>query len=252
MKNIYPTLIVLLFIALPYLCSSQSSSANTLPYEVHAAYPYISITREKLNEARTLTELNANYKSSWVRTYVSVEILTRYQGRIKKAMSKNDVLTQEQKDIMKMADAGTDISIQVHYIPENTLKHNEVQKMDFTFTVIPESEATYPGGQRQLMQYLKEKAIDKIPEGSFKDYDLTAVKFTVNEAGAIINAHVFQSVYQAFKNEQIDQLLLDAIRNMPKWKPAAHANGTKVKQEFVLTVGNMESCVVPLLSIRRD
>ena len=38
---------------------------------------------------------------------------------------------------------------------------------------------------------------------------------------------------------------------MPSWKPAAYANGMKVKQDFVLTVGDMTSCVVNLLNIRQ-
>lgn len=46
--------------------------------------------------------------------------------------------------------------------------------------------------------------------------------------------------------------MAEAIRNMPSWKPAGYSNGISVKQDFVLTVGNMESCVVSLLNIRRD
>ncbi len=261
MKNIQNKLIVLLFIALafPHPGSSQDSLTNELSYEVNRVYPHISITKEKLNEAHTLIDLNneANdlnlyYKSSWIREYISVEILTSYKGKIRKAVSKNDTLSQEQKDIMNMADVGTDISVKVQYIPENTLTHNDIKEIDFSFTVDPESEAKYPGGQQQLKQYLKEKAIDKIPDGSFKNYDLTAIKFTINEEGKIIDAHVFESEYQTYKNEKIDKLLLETIRNMPCWKPAEYSNGIKVKQEFVLTVGNMENCVIPLLNIRRD
>ena len=99
-----------------------------------------------------LSEVYRNYP------YISVEILTSYKGGIRKAVSKNDTLRQEQKDIMNMADLGTDISVKVQYIPDNTLKHNDPKEI----------------------------------------------------------------------------------------------NGIKVKQEFVLTVGNMESCVIPLLNIRQD
>ena len=261
MKNIQNKLIVLLCIALalPYLGSSQDNLANELRYEVNRIYPFISITKEKLNEAHTLTDLhdeannlNHYYNSSWIREYISVEILTSYKGGIRKVVSKNDTLSQEQKDIMNIADVSTDISVKVQYIPENTLTHNDIKELDFTFTVLPESEAKYPGGQQQLKQYLKENAIDKIPGGSFKNYDLTSIKFTINEEGQIIDAHVFESVFQPYKDEKIDGLLLEAIRNMPCWEPAEYANGVKVKQELVLTVGNMESCVIHLLNIQRD
>jgi hypothetical protein len=32
-------------------------------------------------------------------------------------------------------------------------------------------------------------------------------------------------------------MLLDLIKNMPKWKPAINTNGVKVKQDFVFSVG---------------
>lgn len=242
----------LLFIAFafPYLGSSQEVSTDEITFKVNRIYPYISIAKEKLNEANTLRDLHPHYKSSWIREYISVEILTTHEGKISKAVGKNDILNQKQKDVMKMADLGADISIKVRYIPENTLKHNEPKEMNFSFTVDPESEATYPSGPQQLQQYLQEKAIDKIPAGSFKNYDFTAVKFTVDEDGQIIDAHIFDAVYQMSKNEKIDALLLEAIRNMPRWKPAEYANGTKVKQEFVLTVGNHENCSIHLLNIR--
>ncbi len=257
MKNIQNKLIVFLSIALafPHLGSSQDSLTNELSYEVNRIYPYISITKEKLIDANTINDfknetnnLNLDYKPSWVREYISVEILTSYKGAIRKAVSKNDTLTKEQKDIMNMADVGTDISVNIQYIPENNLTQNDPKELNFTFTVNPDSEAKYSGGQQKLKQYLEEKAIDKIADGSFKDYDLAAVKFTIGEEGEITDAHVFESS----KDEKIDKLLLDAIRNMPCWKPAEYSNGIKVKQEFVLTVGSMENCMIYLLNIPRD
>ena len=92
--------------------------------------------------------------------------------------------------------------------------------------------------------------MDKIPDGSFIGYDLAAVKFTINEEGKITDAHIFGSEYQTSKNEKIDELLLETICNMSTWKPAEYANGTKVKQEFVLTVGNLENCMINLFNIR--
>ena len=103
MKNIQNKLIVFLFIALafPYLGSSQDSLTNELKYEVNRIYPPISITKEKLKEAHSLVDLNTNYKSSWVKEYISVEILASHKGKIKKAVGKNNTLSQEQKDILK-------------------------------------------------------------------------------------------------------------------------------------------------------
>jgi hypothetical protein len=254
MINIQYILIAFLFVGLsfPYIASSQTSSIKEPGYEVYRIYAPISITKERVSEAQTLVDLDANYQSSWIKEYILVEVLTSYEGKILKAAGKNDTLTQEQKDIMNLADAGTDIRVEVQYIPENSLVQNDPKKLDFAFTVEPESEAKYAEGPQQLKQYLKDQAIDKIPKGSFKELDLAAIKFTINEYGQVSDAYVFDPVYQASGKERINELLLEAIRNMPDWKPAEYADGTRVKQEFVLTVGDMENCVVNLLNIHQD
>ena len=254
MKNSFVSLVFLLLVFLS-VGFSQDSLTYELSYEVNKIYPYISISKEKLKEANTISDfknevnnLNLEYKPSWVKEYISVEILTSHKGKIKKAISKNDILSQAQKNNMHMADVGTDISVKIQYLPENTLTHNDIKEINFTFTVNPENEAKYLGGQQQLTQYLKEKAIDKIPDDIFKGYDLAAVKFTINEVGQIVDPHVFSSS----NDEEIDKLLLETICNMPNWKPAEYTDGTKAKQEFVLTVGNMENCMIHLLNIRKD
>ncbi len=238
--------LLLFFLVLITSCNGQEDITSELNYEVNRVYPSISITKEKLTTAQTLIDLDENYKSSWIREYILVEVFTSHKGRIRKAVSKNEILSQEQKDIMNVADVGTDISVKVQYIPNNTLSHNDIKEINFTFIVNPENEAKYTGGQEQLNQYLEENAIDKIPYDSFNELDLAAVKFAINQKGQVIDAHVLETS----KNEETDELLLKVISNMSDWKPAEYSNGTRVKQEFILIVGNMESCVINLLNLR--
>ena len=247
MKNNFFTMLAFLLLGIPHSGFSQTTPAKELYFDIYRNYPPISITKEQLKEAQTLIDLDENFKSSWVREYISVEVTASYKGITKKALGKNDTLTQAQKDLMAAADLGKGISVVVLYMPENNLKHNEMKDMLFTFTVEPEKEATYPGGLQAMNAYLKKNAINKIPPGCFVNYDLSTVKFTVNEKGHVTDSHVFWPS----KDEKIDALLLEAICNMPNWKPAEYADGTNVKQEFVLTVGNMENCVVNLLNIRQ-
>lgn len=247
MKNrSIPLIIAVLFFST--LGFSQEAGSSTLSYEVNKVNPYLSVAREELRAATTLVDLNHRYKPSWVKEYVSVELSATCRGQLRKVVSKNDLLTPAQKAVLNTADAGTEISVKVLYLPQNTLAHNDVKELEFTFTVNPESDARFVGGQQQLMQYLKENAIDKIPAGSFKGYDLAAVKFTITEEGEITNAHIFESS----KHKDIDALLLAVISKMPCWEPATYVDGTKVKQEFALTVGNMENCMVNLLNIRQN
>ncbi len=246
--------LIILFLvsfAFPYFGSSQIDSTGEVNYDINRVLPYISITKEQLKDVRTLSDIDPQFKSSWVKEYVSVEILTSYQGTVKKAMSKDSILSQEQIDLMKMSKTGSDISARIQYIPDNNLKHNDVKEFHFSFTFDPENNASFTDGKEQLKQYLKEKAIDKIPADSFENYNLAAIKFTVTEEGEITNVHVFDSAYQGFKNEYINSLLIETVQNMPCWKPAEYSDGTKVKQDFILAAGDMRSCFVNLLNIRK-
>lgn len=250
MKNIQNKLIVFLFIvfALPHVGSSQDELDFELSCDVNRIYPYISITKEKLAEAKTLIDLHARYQSSWVKEYISVEISASHQGKEKKVITKNNILSTAQKDLMNMADVDKDISVKVLYIPDNNLKNNDVQEINFKISVEPKNVAQYKGGEQQLKAYLKDKVMDEISASYFRKHHLTAVKFTINEEGQIVDSHIFESS----SNEQIDQLLLESICNMPNWKPAEYTNGTKVKQEFVLTIGDRNSCVINLLNIQKN
>lgn len=239
-------------ITIPSLGVSQETSSNELKFEVNRIYPYILITKDELNDAKTLSDLNRHFKSTWIRSYISVEVITIINGEKNNSFSTSETLSQEQIIKMKKSDVGSDISIKVKYIPENTMANNDPKKLDFTFSIDPKNEAKYSGDELSLTKYLKEKAIDKIPVNSFTGYDLTAIKFTIDKKGEIINVHVVGAEYQEDKKEAIVELLMETIRNMPCWIPASYINGTKVKQEFVLTVGNMKNCSINTLNIRRD
>ncbi len=248
MKN-YLFTYLLLFVSI--VGFSQVDSIGILHFEVNRVLPYISVDVAQLEGAKTLIDLDRNYKASWVKSYISVEISAYVKGEIVKASGLNDSLIAEQKLIMSKADYGTDIKVEVQYIPENNLSKNDIHLNDFTFIINPKKPAKYVGGEQKMIQYLKENAIDKIPEGTFTGYDITAIMFTINEEGEITEASLFDTAgYGVAKNEKIDNLLLETIQKMPCWKPAEYANGEKTKQKYVFTVGNHESCLIPLFSIR--
>ena len=114
MKN---SLTVFFLTFLPVLAFSQDSSTYVLNYEVNKVLPYISVDTEQLKNAKSLIDLDKNYKFSWIKEYISVEILTINQGELKKATSENDTLSEEQKKNMESADFGTEIKVNVRYLP---------------------------------------------------------------------------------------------------------------------------------------
>lgn len=245
-----PYKLLLLFLvsfACTELLTAQDKIDYDFEYKVSKVLPPLSIARVELKEANTLLDLNPYYKSSWIRSYHSVEIKAMLNGELQETTNTDHTLTEAQKELIEKADIGTDIAVKVRYIPENTLANNEMKEMNFTFSIDPEKEASYVGGTQQLNEYLTKKGIGKIPNSSIPQYNLAAVKFVVNEEGQIINTEIAETS----KDEELDKLLVETICNMPDWTPATYADGTRVKQEFVLTVGDHTSCVVNLLNIRR-
>jgi hypothetical protein len=242
MKKNQILLIVLLFIG----CAFNSFAQNDLKFEINKVLPFISIQEDKLDKINTLTDLDKRYPTSWVREYISVEISAYKNGIQTKASGISDVLNQEQKELIRLADRSNDIAVIVTYIPNNSLKNNPEKQYDFKVTVMPDKNAIYSEGTEQLIQYLQKNNIVNIEAGSFTGYDLTAIKFTITEQGNISDIQVAMPS----KDTKIDEMLVAAISKMPSWKPAEFSNGLKVKQDFILTIGNMDNCMVNLLNIR--
>jgi TonB family protein len=101
-------------------------------------------------------------------------------------------------------------------------------------TVVPETEAEYMGGNKQITEYFNQNVVNKISEKNPEKIQQAVLKFTVDEDGQIINPKITRTS----NDSEIDKLLLDAAAKMPKWKPAQNAQGTKVKQDFTIPFGN--------------
>lgn len=203
---------------------------QTNPYSVPG---YSLITLDSLEEAKTLSDIHALYRSSWVARYIGVEIATTCQGVVKKAAGKNDILTPAQLDILKTADGDCSIKVEVDYIPENNLTHNPPRKMDFSLKMAPIYEAKFPGGYEQLQAYIKQNTLDKMSKAKFGLLELAKVRFQINEAGQVVNAQIIESS----EDEAIDTILLEAICSMPEWSPAKNREGLKIMQEFEFSIG---------------
>ena len=251
------SILILTTLVMPQHAFAQVLLSEELRFEVRKVDPPLALTQQQVEEAQRLAELNneANeldlyFKPSWIRSYVSVEIVATHQGKQRKEVGKNDILTREQKEIIQNADAGTPIAVHIQYLPENTLSHNDVKTLDFEVNVKPLRDARYPGGNQEMKDYLATNAVDKIPEGSFLPADFAAVQFTINESGKVIDAHVFESGFQLHPHDKANGILLEAVRQMPSWEPAEFCKGTTISQNYVFVVGNLESCLNNLISFR--
>jgi TonB family protein len=172
---------------------------------------------------------------------VSVEIITSNSGKVLSTVSQSDLFTPDQKNKMKTADLGTDLKVKISfkYRNEPTDKFgigNKMIQCEGLITIVPATEAEFPGGTNQIAEYFNENVLNKVSESVIAQKIPQAVlKFTVNEDGQIINASISRSSNDA----ALDKLLLEAVNKMPQWKPATNAQGIRVRQEFSLPFGNV-------------
>ena len=247
MKYILNSLIAILFLNFTFVNQSvsQEYTDNPMSYDVYRVYPAISFSKDEFSKAKSIIDINDRFKPEWVKKYVSVKITAMKNGKSVNAFGKTEELTQDQIQLINSADLNTEIAVSVKYFPDNNLSHNDVQEERFNFYLDPEVDAIYSGTKDEMLQNIKKNAIDKIPSDAFGQYQLSAVTFTVNEKGQIVDVNVLLPT----ESETIDKLLFDAVCNMGQWTPAEYADGTKVKQEYVLTVGNIESRNTNLINI---
>lgn len=235
MKRILLTALLSFFIA---SCFSQSSN-DYYNWMVQG-----KIKKEKLNDARLMFDIIPNFPQAYyskILDYVSVEISTVCDGKILTAISKNEVLTPEQKSMLNNADFGTEINVNIKFSykdPANDVyggggKIKEIKPL--SVTVVPETEAEFSGGNNLVVQYFRNKLITNNSDSVIiQKINYITLDFTVNEEGEITNAKVFRSS----GDPEIDKLFLETANNMPKWKPAQDAKGIKVKQNFKISLKN--------------
>jgi TonB family protein len=242
MKNITFTLVLLLWGGLAAFSQGGSAAhqfftpdpAPELRYEVHPAYTR-PIKQEKLKQAKLLRDVVAGYPENWINSYVSTEVSATCNGQVMKATSLSDVLSPEQKKILGMADLATDVIVEVKYNYKEPLT-NAMENRDLyvLMTVVPETNAEYVGGYKQMYDYIKMNGIHKISVSSPKKFQKGKVRFAVSEQGEVMNARITESS----GDTKTDKLLLETIQSMPEWKPAENPKGVRVMQEFVFSVGN--------------
>lgn len=183
-----------------------------------------------------------NYKL--ILDIVGVEVSAVSNGKTLTAQNTTDKLTAEQKHILTSADFGTDISVKIRFQykdqrTDNYGSRSEILEGTSLVTVVPDTEAEFPGGHKEITAYFTKNVIDRVAPPSSSDNVLNAiVRFTVDEQGQIVDAKITRTS----KDPYIDKLLLDATAKMPKWKPAENAKGVKVKQEFVIPFGGGGGC----------
>lgn len=213
-------------------------------FGIEKVYPSFSLSRADLESAKTLTDLNERYEKDWIAEYYSVDISTWQEDKLVVSSSHDAILTESQQQLILSADSGVPISVTVEYLPRNSLKVNEKKVLAFDCFVEPEAEAKF-GSELSIDQYLKSQLVSKVPDSTLEVYDLGAYRFTIDEAGDIIEPTIFWSS----GSEWLDALCIDVICNMPNWVPAQYKSGLEIAEEKVLIIGNTQNCIIHTLNL---
>jgi len=249
MNNNFHKIILILSISYSHFIIAQEAINFEAGYEIYKIYPSLSISQDELKEIQTLENLNRYYNSEWVREYMNVTISAHHNNSLKKAKSKSLLLTEEQKDLIKKADVNSEISVYIKYIPENTLVENDPKEISYSFTVDPDQDAMFPGGEKKMKAYIKKNITDKLSKDRFDEYGMSVIQFSINEDGEVVDAHIYDSsAYTKTEDKKRDDILLEAICQMPTWQAAQYKNGLKVRQNFILSAGDQRSCVLNLFN----
>ena len=248
------TLQISILIATYFMCSAfiQKHPEFELSFAVSRVYQPLSLDYNQLEEATTISDLHPLYNPAWVKKFISVDIITTHAGEIRSTFALDDRLNTEQINNLKTVDNGSEVAVNVKYIPDNSLSHNSPQEFTFNFVVNPHQEAFFPGGERSLADYIKIHVQDKIASSHFKEHRIHAIQFSVDKSGQVIDAHIAEAAQHVYPEQSsaINDILINAICQMPRWMPATYADGNTTKQDFMLTAGDKYSCTYNLLNIR--
>lgn len=194
-----------------------------------------ALVKEKLINARLLSEIIPNYPVNWITSYISVELQTNQNGHLVKGISKNEVLNEEQKNMLKNLKVSDDLLVKVDYTYlDPATKEVQNNHMKVTLCITPDINAHFEGGRDRMKQYLMNNGLSQVSASTPKKNQKGSITFVVSETGEINNARISKTSGDA----KTDQVLLNLINKMPKWVPAKDAKGHAARQEFIFSLGN--------------
>ena len=198
---------------------------------------YYTISKEQLQEAKTLYDFLPRSETGQVIEYKSVKlILLKDDKQTAIAESgENAELTAPQIAFLKNLNYSSSFLVKA-YISRKLFIDGEIENTTITphLTVIPAKQAEYIPGKMALLEYFKNHNKEHTFNLDEKLLRPAKLYFTINIAGKITAIKLDGSC--GF--EKIDTVMLELLKNLPgKWLPAENAAGQNVEQELVISYG---------------
>lgn len=250
-KLIFLSFLIIAQCTCSFLALSAQEKLSDLCFEINPVYQHISHDYQAVCDAKVIKDLDSFFDPNWIQEFLSVEILSIQDGKKVKATGNTYLLNEEQQKALQAADYGTEIFVVVKYIPNNSMSQNTAKEHSFKLYVQPQQSAHFTEGEKAMNQYLNEKVIQPLIALDFDPEKLEAVKFAIDENGMVVDAEMHPNIYRDERDLEMEKILVEAIKTMPQWTAASFDNGLKQKQEFVFMLGNMKSCWIPTLGVRK-
>lgn len=199
-----------------------------------------TVTKEVLHKAESVGDFMPS-TTNWPKHPVQSLKVTIFKGDEEFSETGNGLLlTKEQVDLLHSLESSDIFTLRAQCIGPNPDEPEMTDyKMYYPFTVVPEKQAEYPGGEDALVKFIKEKSLEERTPVTQDDLKRGFVVFTVSKTGEIEGTrHLIGCGYPA-----IDDKMVDLINSLPEtWVPAENSNGENVAQEFVFFFGQLDGC----------
>lgn len=199
-------------------------------------------------EAKSLSDLHRFYKDEWVAKYVSTKLVYEIDGKVKEAKGTSHELSSAQKELLANVEAGGTIELIVDYIPDNSLSHNDVKKMDFKFYVNPCTIPEIKIGDTAFKKYINERLLNHISEAQEAKLKFSVVELEISNEGQVSKVNLVEKT----GDDKLDSLLVKVIEDMPLWSPATSASGKTLAYEMKFYMTNVKnSCMINTIVSRK-
>lgn len=188
----------------------------------------------EIQKANKLSDFVYGYPSNWIKHYDGVKLVSIYGTNMQSAEGTDEILNDAQKKLIMALEPGSLVKVLVDYQKANpATQEMEARTLDLAIQVKPDIEAEFGVRKDDVVMYLNGECLNTAKSELEMNFEGTTIFFTVNENGSVQDVKFEAST----GNEKVDKLIKESLLNMPQWKPAELANGTKVKQTFQLFLG---------------
>ena len=245
-KPIFLTLIALVSICLAAFAfrisvDPETVDASQFLFDVRSRES-ATVTKAALLKATNATDI-LPCQTTWLEHPVQELRVTTFEGEKRfRKVGKDLYFTDEQKAMLTALEHNDIFSLKAPCNGPNPDKPDMTEyEMYYSFTVVPEKEASYPGGEETIVDHLRTVSNDFILKAKINGDDLKRgfVVFKVSKTGEVMNAeHMISCGYPS-----VDDKMVELLNGLPeKWVPAKDGNGQVVEQELVLYFGQMQGC----------